>query len=189
MYTSLKYDIDVGTFFARGDSLNFNEPTLRIPLVNDTIIGRASGEEQDICDGGIKRRIGEHENIACGIMQFIERPSYNGKKIIIPNDPNELNIWISRKHGELKINEGNLDIYYKHLSKSNMLTAIWAPSQGIIEDMESNRQLANLHFSDSKEPETKRYLLLGGKEKTQNLEERFPYYSFYVLIRRKLPQN
>ena len=189
MYTSLKYDIDVGTFFARGDSLNFNEPTLRIPLVNDTIIGRASGEEQDICDGGIKRRMGEHENIACGIMQFIERPSYNGKKIIIPNDPNELNIWISRKHGELKINEGNLDIYYKHLSKSNMLTAIWAPSQGIIEDMESNGQLVNLHFSDSKEPETKRYLLLGGKEKTQNLEERFPYYSFYVLIRREMPKN
>lgn len=189
MYVKLKYNIDVGTFYAKEGQLNFNEPTLRIPLVNDTIIGRASEEEQDLCDGGIKRRIGEHQNIFGGIIQFIERPNYNGKKIIIPNDPNGFSMWISRKHCELKINEGSLDIYYTHLSKSNMLTAIWASNQGIIEDMESSRQLANLHFSDSKEPETKRYLLLGGKEKTQNLEERFPHYSFYVLIRRNMPQD
>lgn len=188
MFTVKRYTAEVGTFSPEKGRPNFHDAYLRVPLVGNTYIGRATNtEEQGLCDGGIVGNI-EQPNIV-GIVQFIERPSYNGKKLIIPNDIHGFSRWISREHGELRLKEGDIDFYYRHLSKSGMRTALWIPSDGLVEEVQEHGQMMKLHFPSKGEPQLDRYLLLGGMSEGRTLEERFPYYSYYVLVRRNMPDN
>jgi len=182
-----KYTVEVGTFFVKKE-LQLNEPSLRIPLVKNTLIGRAGIEdEQNLCDGGALTQI-DHPNIS-GNVHFIERPNFNGNKIIIPNDPHGLTRWVSRDHRELVFRNWDIGFYYAHRSQSGMYTSLWNPEQGITEKTNEESATLNLDFLDKKEPLLERYLLLGGVGEEATVEKNFPYYSHYICIKREIPKQ
>ena len=187
MYTTVRYTAEVGTFFPKDGKPEFRESSLKVPLVGNTNIGRAYPEEQGLCDGGVFGNI-DHPNkvIVSEVIRFVGRPSYNGKKLIIPNDSDGFSGRISRNHGQLRLSEGEID-FYQHLSESGMKTALWVPSDGLVEKVDQASQLMKLHFKDENKPQVDRYLLLGGQE-GPSLEERFPVFSYYVMIRRNQPE-
>lgn len=192
MYTSILYTLDVGGYelnkFKQGFTLakdvpDFGEPILRIPLVHNTLIGRAeSHEEQELCKGDILGEI-DQPDLGGGVT-FGERTSYNGRKVIIP-DGMSADIGVSRKHGELRLDE-QIRFYYMHLSESGAGTYLWIPEKGFVAEAHERGEVINLDFQRG-EPQASRYLLLGGHKDSPTLEDRIPWSSYYILIRRTEP--
>ena len=143
----------------------FSEADLRIPLVKDTLIGRAENEDEES-------------------LSF-NKPNYDGRKIIIPQT--ELNRHISRNHGKLSI-VNNKDVRYTHISESGMNTFLWVPDKGLVRNMTSSG-FFGLEFDEGNKLSDDRYLLIGGRSLKKNvnlcdasLREIFPYGSYYVKI-------
>lgn len=183
MYAIRTFTADVGTFNTKGNKINLNSPTLRIPIVGRTYIGRAADpQEQALCDGYMIARFKDPAVEGEAPVKFYEKPSFNGSKIIIPQLPDKLTNWISRLHGELSLRAGDKaglpHLDYRHLSKSGMMTSRWNPNyreaQGFLDCTNAENSIMHLFPVDD-------YLLFGGNEGTTP-EERFPRFSYYVRI-------
>lgn len=194
MYTPIKFSAEVGTFHYN-QKLIFADPSLVFPLVNTTLIGRAATEfEQGICDGGLVGLVFDDRFNNGGFqVSFIERPSFDGKKIIIPNDPHRLNRWISREHGRIhhtlvEQNYGSLSVTYTHMSKSGMRTQLWSPEDGMTLTATNEGDQIELNFPKNAE-ESSRYLLIGGRNQTKTPDATYPHYAFYIKLTKIIPAD
>lgn len=158
------YSVEVGTFYVKRNALDFNKFDLRVPLVRDTLIGRARTND-------------EHELSVNG-------PNYDGKKMIISD--NELTSSVSRDHGRLSF-VGEFPLY-THLSASGMGTSLWIPEQNLLfKTVTGNGDVLDLMFDEhDNDSQSDRYLLLGGNgaKNVRSLRELFPYslHLYYVKV-------
>ena len=183
-----KFTVEVGKFTVALGRPNFQEPDVRIPLVQSTLIGRADSAEEEIyCSGPDE--------------VWPKRASYNGRKLIVPVYEHKLTQSISRIQGELRLGprvaeaiQSSADIsgfHYFHLS-DNSQTALWLPVEptidGILDTVQKVGQTLSLLSGNS--PSIDSYLLLGGEPTPDfdGLTKRFPYAfgSYYVKVRREL---
>ena len=182
-----KFTVEVGKFTVARGRPNFQEPDVRIPLVQSTLIGRASGEEKLYCSGQDEA--------------WPKRASYDGVKLIVPFFENSPTQKISRMHGELRFgprvaeavqsSADRFGFHYFHLSDRGQ-TALWLPVEptvdGIIDTVQERGQTLSLLSGNS--PSIDSYLLLGGEPTPDfdGLTKRFPYAfgSYYVKVRREL---
>lgn len=190
MISRVSYSADAGTFFVRDGKPDFAEHALRVPIVGRTYIGRAADKnEQAFCAGRYEPAEGpeSEDSIIEDFTIFAEKPGFDGKKIIIPQDKATLNNWISRKHGELYLprEQGAIVCRYKHLSDMPTLTLIWFPERAVLEHVFEKDREVDLRFPEGRM--SSRYLLLGGEKDGKSLEEIYPYHSFYVKVSRDNP--
>lgn len=139
-------------------TLQLRPPHLRIPLVNNVQIGKAGNdEEQALCRGGGLLDF-DIEHLK-GRVFFLERVSYNGGKVIIPNFTHIGN-GISLRHGELRLQEGNARFYYSHLSEESAFTSLYVPGRGVIKSTNIPNDVIDLGVQEH-QSRLERILLLG----------------------------
>ena len=165
--------------------IEFHDPYLKLPMVNNVGIARAANrEQQELCQGGTITTL-EGDNINLPVS-FRERPAYDGKRIIIPNDPQGFSNWISRTHGALAFyvieNPFSVHVFYQHFSTSGMETTLLDADNNLEKVVSDHAERLLIDFDESAATD-ERVLLLGGTD-GETLEERFPWYSFYVKITR-----
>ncbi len=162
-----RYTIEAGIVVVGPLSMPIiHEPEVHVPLVQGVDIGQAASlAEQHLCDAGI----------------FIEKATYNGSKLIIPNSVPAHRI--SRQHGHLVFNDDYSNVAYRHLSK-RYGTVLWTRSTDVIGDLYASGQLMDLMFSGETGVQ-ERYLLLGAEAGKNSLYGAMPTPSYYVKITRE----
>ncbi|MBI4170195.1 MAG: hypothetical protein HY514_00735 [Candidatus Aenigmarchaeota archaeon] len=176
MYSTKLYTLDVGVFNARNGSLYFDPAQLRLPLTINMPIGRQSSEEeQDSCTGDVLGNFntGRLE----GPVYFLERPAYNGSKVIIPD--NYVTHWISRHHGEFERTGDNF--LYRHRSQTGMNTRLWLPDKGAVKRVSHEGEEISIDFPEKDDPPSTYWFLLGGKDDA-DLGTAFSHASYYAAV-------
>ncbi len=199
MFTNIAFTLEAGKFGYNWNrqsdlesELSFAEPTLRIPLTNNTLIGRAlsaGSDEQTLCDGGVIDYFGIFEgelgkSPVKGSVRFIERPSYNGQKVIIPIDQFSVNNNIAVEQGLLgftKQKNNKYSIAYVHRAE-DIETRIWSPNEGLTDILSCADKAVDLNLTGKI---SRKYLLLGGKPDAKTLEQAFLVPSYYVCVLRE----
>ncbi len=194
MFTGIEYDVEVGIGRFIDRELVRDIPMLRIPLVNNTVLGTAENEEeQALCQGGGLLDIeGTHDVV--GRVFFNARVSYDGKKIIIPGvtTPGDgvRGLNVSPVHGELRLNDGRIVFYYRHLSKNGGFTSLFVPGRDDVASTNEEGAAMRLDFDASNgESGLEKILLLGGfgkmlKPEPIGRDYFFPFYYVRLIMTR-----
>jgi hypothetical protein len=159
--------LEAGSFFL--DTVKYEsrakvelfDPDLRIPFTSNVLIGTPETEEEaDLTHGTPIAYPVQIEDIPNHVV-FLERPSYNGRKLILPHIFN-FHHMISGKHAqlEMQLTDYSVGILYTHLSEEGHPTRILNSKKGIERTILNHGEQVDLDFP-SKDP-SQVVLLFGG---------------------------
>jgi hypothetical protein len=167
MNNSQTFELDVGAFLATNGVLKINPFGLCIPLVQDTVVGRAADQdEQKLC--------GSAKNL---------RPYFDGNKIILPDSQWTDNI--SRIQGKIcLLTNSDFPIMYTHISEKSP-TTLQKRNLGLESVMEKAIHASYLIGFPKDGPKTNWLLLMGynGNKEYRNRIQ----HGYYVQISNQLP--
>ena len=181
-----RFYVDVGKSsfrnkFFGGKSIEFDEPTLRVPLNRNTNIGRpANDSEIDLTSGDLLFNERNESDRHYGVRQSFEaRPSYDGSKIVIPPYEETVQLTISRRQGSLHY-DLDQDVFYYQQDSNHFQTLVWDnDNQKILGSAWKPGQKITLDFLARKVPGdpypiiSERFLLFGGETGDDRIAERF----------------